>query len=92
MPELPSISEHVPGFEVTIWQGLLAPRGTPQAVIDRLRTELAVVLAQPEVRKTLVESGAGEPYHATLEQFAALIRSDFEQYGKVVKSIGFKVD
>ena len=92
MPELPSLSEHVPGFHLTIWQGLFAPRGTPQAIIDRLRTEVAAVLAQPEVRKTLVESGAGEPYNASPEEFTALIRSDYEKYGKVIKSIGFKVD
>jgi tripartite-type tricarboxylate transporter receptor subunit TctC len=91
-PELPSISEHVPGFHVTIWQGLFAPRGTPQPVIDRLRTELAAVLALPEVRKALVESGSGEPYNATPEEFAALIRSDHERYGRVIKSIGLKVD
>jgi tripartite-type tricarboxylate transporter receptor subunit TctC len=92
MPELPSIADHVPGFELTIWQGLFAPRGTPQAVIDTLRTELAVVLAQPEVAKALIESGAGEPYLASPDEFAALIRSDYERYGKVIKSIGFKVD
>ena len=91
-PELPSIAEHVPGYHLTIWQGLFAPRGTPQAIIDRLRTELAVVLALPEVRKTLVESGSGEPYNASPDEFAALIRSDYEKYGKVIKSIGLKVD
>ena len=92
MPELPSIADHVPGYELTIWQGLFAPRGTPQAIIDKLRTELAAVLAQPEVGKALIESGAGEPYFASQDEFAALIRSDYERYGKVIKSIGFKVD
>jgi tripartite-type tricarboxylate transporter receptor subunit TctC len=92
MPDLPSIGEHVPGFYLTIWQGMFAPRGTPPAIIDKLRTELAAVLAQPAVRKTLIESGAGEPYNSTPDEFAALIRSDFERYGKVIKSIGLKVD
>jgi tripartite-type tricarboxylate transporter receptor subunit TctC len=92
MPDLPSIADHVTGFYLTIWQGLFAPRGTPSAIIDRLRSELAAVLALPEVRKTLVESGAGEPYTASMDEFTALIRSDYERYGKVIKSIGFKVD
>ena len=92
MPELPSLADHVPGFHLTIWQGLFAPRGTPQAIIDRLRIEVAAVLAQPEVRKALVDSGAGEPYNTSPDEFAALIRSDYERYGKVIKSIGFKVD
>ena len=92
MPELPSIADHVTGFHLTIWQGLFAPRGTPQAIIDRLRVEAAAVLALPEVRKALVDSGAGEPYNTSPDEFAALMRSDYERYGKVIKSIGFKVD
>ena len=92
MPELPSIADHVAGFELTIWQGLFAPRGTPPAIIDRLRSEIAAVLKQPEVGKALIESGAGEPYFASMDEFTALIRSDHERYGKVIKSIGFKVD
>jgi tripartite-type tricarboxylate transporter receptor subunit TctC len=92
MPELPSIADHVPSFHLTLWQGLFAPRGTPQAIIDRLRTEIAAVLALPEVRKTLIDSGAGEPYTASSDEFAALIQADYERYGKVIRSIGFKVD
>src|SRR4029078_2989609 len=92
MPELPAIGEYVPGYEFSIWQGWFAPRGTPQAIIDKLRTELAAVLALPEVKKTLIDSGSGEPYMASPEETAALIRADYERYGKVVKSIGLKVD
>jgi tripartite-type tricarboxylate transporter receptor subunit TctC len=92
MPELPAIGEYVPGYEFSIWQGWFAPRGTPQAIIDKLRTELAAVLALPEVKKTLIDSGSGEPYMASPEETAALIRADYERYGKVVKSISLKVD
>ena len=91
-PELPSLADYLPGYHVTIWQGLFAPRGTPQAIVERLRTELAAVLALPEVRKTLVDSGAGEPFNASMDEFTALMRSDYERYGKVIKSIGLKVD
>jgi tripartite-type tricarboxylate transporter receptor subunit TctC len=91
-PELPSIGEQVPGFYLTIWQGMFAPRGTPQPIIERLRTEIAAVLAQPAVAKSLIETGSGEPYNSTPDEFAKLIRADYERYGKVVKSIGLKVD
>jgi hypothetical protein len=50
------------------------------------------VLALPEVKKTLIDSGSGEPYMASPEETAALIRADYERYGKVVKSISLKVD
>ena len=51
MPELPTIAEIYPGYEALIWQGLFAPAGTPQPIVDRLRAELKVVLAQPELAK-----------------------------------------
>jgi tripartite-type tricarboxylate transporter receptor subunit TctC len=92
MPELPSIADFYPGYRVALWHGVLAPRATPQAVVDRLRAELNAVLALPQVRDTLVSSGAGEPYITTPEEFTALIRTDYEAYGSVIKSIGLKVD
>jgi tripartite-type tricarboxylate transporter receptor subunit TctC len=92
MPELPSIADFYPGYRVALWHGVLAPRATPQAIVDRLRSELNAVLALPQVRETLVTSGAGEPYITTPEEFAALIRADHERYGAVIRSIGLKVD
>jgi tripartite-type tricarboxylate transporter receptor subunit TctC len=92
LPELPLISQFYPGYEVTIWQGLFAPVGTPQAVIDKLRTETNAVLALPEVAERLIASGSGEPYVATPEEFATLIRADYEKYGKLIRAIGVTVD
>jgi tripartite-type tricarboxylate transporter receptor subunit TctC len=92
LPELPLIGEFYPGYEVTIWHGLFAPVGTPQPIIDRLRSEVNAVLARPDVAERLTAAGAGEPYVITPEEFAALIRRDHESYGKVIKAIGLKVD
>jgi tripartite-type tricarboxylate transporter receptor subunit TctC len=92
MPEVPAIAETYPGYEVLNWHGLFAPLGTPQPIIDRLRSELAVVLAQPELRERLAHAGAGEPYIATPEQFAARIRSDHDKYGRLIRAIGLKVE
>jgi len=92
MPELPGIGEFYPGYQATLWHGIYAPRGTPQPILDKLRTEFNAVLATPEVKQRLISSGAGEPYITTPDEFAAVMRADYERYGTVIKSIGFKVD
>jgi tripartite-type tricarboxylate transporter receptor subunit TctC len=91
-PELSTINEIYPGYEVLIWQGLFAPAGTPQPIIDRLRAELQIVLAQPEFARRLADAGAGEPYVTTPEEFSARIKADYEKYGKLIRSIGVKVE
>ena len=91
-PELPTINEIYPGYEVLIWHGLFVPAGTPQPIIDRLRAEILVVLAQPEFAKRLADAGAGEPYPTTPEEFAARMRGDYEKYGKLIRSIGMKLE
>ena len=91
-PELPTINEIYPGYEALIWQGLFVPAGTPQFIIDRLRAELHVILAQPEIAKRLGDAGAGEPYITTPDEFAARIKSDYEKYGKLIRTIGLKVE
>jgi tripartite-type tricarboxylate transporter receptor subunit TctC len=92
MPELPTIGSFYPGYKSALWHGIFAPRGTPQPILDKLRTELNAVLAMPQVKELLVSSGAGEPYITTPDEFAAIMRADYERYGAVIKSIGFKVD
>lgn len=91
-PELPTIAEIYPGYEALIWHGLFVPAGTPQPIIDRLRAEIAEVLVQPEFKKRLADSGSGEPYISTPEEFAARIRGDYEKYGKLIRSIGVKLE
>jgi tripartite-type tricarboxylate transporter receptor subunit TctC len=92
LPDLPTIGEFYPGYEVTIWQGLFAPTGTPQAIIDKLRKGVNTVLAQPDVAKRLIASGSGVPSITTPEEFNAMIRADYESYGKLIKDIGLKID
>lgn len=92
MPELPGIGEVLPGYRVGLWHVLLAPRGTPQPIVDKLRTELNAVLKIPDVRNRLISTGSGEPYITTPQELQNLVRADYDQFGKLVKSIGFKVD
>ena len=91
-PELPTIGELYPGYEALIWQGLFVPAGTPQPIIEKLRSAIAEILLEPEFKKRLADSGSGEPYSTTPDEFTARIKSDYEKYGKLIRSIGVKVD
>jgi tripartite-type tricarboxylate transporter receptor subunit TctC len=92
LPELPTIGEFYPGYEMTIWLGLFAPAGTPGSVIARLREEVAKALALPDVKDKLANAGGLQPFATSPEAFAALIRTDHEKFGKLVREIGVKVD
>jgi tripartite-type tricarboxylate transporter receptor subunit TctC len=92
LPDLPSISELYPDYEVTLWQGLFAPVGTRPEIVARLRAEVNAVLAQSDVMDKLVAAGSGDPYITTQPEFAARIRADYDKYGKVIHDIGLKVE
>ncbi|HKW38152.1 MAG TPA: tripartite tricarboxylate transporter substrate binding protein [Burkholderiales bacterium] len=91
-PDLPTIGEFYPGYEVKIWLGLFATAGTPEPVLARLHAEVNKALAEPEVKRRLNAAGGLEPYITTPAEFGALIRSDYDKYGKIVKDVGIKVD
>jgi tripartite-type tricarboxylate transporter receptor subunit TctC len=91
-PQLPTIGELYPGFEVTIWLGLFAPAGTPEPVLGRLREEVAKALAADDVKDKLNNAGGLQPFATSPPDFAALIRNDYDKYGKLVREIGVKID
>jgi tripartite-type tricarboxylate transporter receptor subunit TctC len=91
-PELPTIGEFYPGYEVVIWLGLFSANGTPQPVLARLHDEVNKALADPEVKARLGKAGGMQPNPLSPEQFAAMIRRDYDKYGKLVKEIGVKVE
>ena len=92
LPDVPTIGEFYPGFANSIWFALCAPRGTPEAVVGRLRAEVNKVLAQPDTREKFSRGGALAPYITTPEEMAELFRSEYAKYGKIVKQVGVKVD
>jgi tripartite-type tricarboxylate transporter receptor subunit TctC len=92
LPDLPAIAEFYPGYEVTLWQGLFAPVGTPPEIVERLRTTVNAVLAVPELGEKLSAAGSGDPYISTQAEFAARIHADYQRYGKVISSIGLRVE
>lgn len=92
LPEVPSVAESgYPGYGHMTWIGLLAPTGTPQAIVQRLNKEVAAVLAQPEVRQRIMTIGA-EPVGKSVAEFEAMLKADYEATQKLVAQIGLKVD
>jgi tripartite-type tricarboxylate transporter receptor subunit TctC len=91
-PELPTIGDLYPGYEALIWHGLFVPAGVPQPIMDRLRGAIAEILVEPEFKKRLADSGSGEPYITKPDEFTARIKADYEKYGKLIRSIGVKID
>jgi tripartite-type tricarboxylate transporter receptor subunit TctC len=92
MPEVPTIAEAgVKGYESTIWIGLMAPRGTPKPVIDRLNAEVGKVLARPDVKKAWNAQGA-EPMTMTVGEFEKYLNGDIAKWAKVIRGAGIKVD
>jgi tripartite-type tricarboxylate transporter receptor subunit TctC len=89
LPDVQTVAESFPGFEVISWQGLCTPAGVPKAPLARLRTELAAVLALPETRKRLAEQSI-QPGTLTTDQFAKFIRSERDKFAKAVKDAGIK--
>jgi tripartite-type tricarboxylate transporter receptor subunit TctC len=92
MPDLPAIAETSPGFEVTLWQGLFAPIGTPPEIVARLRAEASAARVLPEVTERLAAAGAGEPLITTEAEFLTRIRADYDKFGKVIRGIGARVE
>ena len=90
-PELPTIAETVPGCQTTAWYGLMAPAGTPRAVLDKLQTATAKVLSSKEFSDALAKQGA-ETMGSTPQQFKALIVQDLATWSRIVKTSGAKVD
>jgi tripartite-type tricarboxylate transporter receptor subunit TctC len=91
-PELPTFAESgLPGFEVTAWDGIFAPAGTPPAVIDRLNAAIRQALDDPELRETLLSRGA-QPVAGTSAEFARHIQSESEKWAQVVHASGAKID
>jgi tripartite-type tricarboxylate transporter receptor subunit TctC len=77
---------------VTIWLGLFAPAGTPEPVIAKLREEVNKALSEAELAGKLNVTGALQPLILSMADFTALIRHDHDKYGKLVRSIGVKID
>jgi tripartite-type tricarboxylate transporter receptor subunit TctC len=87
LPDLPTVADFVPGYEASAWYGLGVPKGTPEAIVDRLNTEINAILADPKAKARFAELGAsllaGSP-----AEFGQLVADETEKWAKVVKFSG----
>jgi tripartite-type tricarboxylate transporter receptor subunit TctC len=89
-PDVPTVAETVPGYEATIWLGVMAPKGTPKEVVTYLNTEINKVISRADVKEKWLTQGA-IPMTQTPEEFDAFLRKDIEKWADVVKVSGAKV-
>jgi tripartite-type tricarboxylate transporter receptor subunit TctC len=89
-PDLPTVAASIPGFDFTVWQGLAAPAGTPATVIQKLYAEVAKIMAQPAVKKILVDLGA-DPISVDPDGFAAYIGRENEKWRRLAKDAKISV-
>ena len=91
LPDIPTISEVIPGFEATAWHGLVAPAGTPKEIIATLNRGMLTALNDPEVRSSLTKLGV-DIGGTTPEEFAAYIKSEISKWAALIKASGATLD
>jgi tripartite-type tricarboxylate transporter receptor subunit TctC len=92
LPEVPTVDEQgLKGYDLNTWTSLVAPSGTPTAILDRLNNEVANIIAQPEVQKRLIEMGF-IPVGNSREQFARFLVAEYANWAKIVQASGAKVE
>jgi tripartite-type tricarboxylate transporter receptor subunit TctC len=91
LPNVPTVAEAgVPGYEATIWLGIMAPAGTPTEIVDKLNAEIGKVLAKPAIREAWAKQGA-VPTTMTPAEFGAFLQRDIDKWAKVIQVSGAKV-
>lgn len=92
MPSVPTVAESgLPSYEFELWGGFVAPAGLPFSIVQELAGSMMEALKKPEVQEILVRDG-GEALYLAPDRFAALIRSDYDKWGKVVREAGIQAD
>ncbi len=90
-PDVPAMSETIPGFEAESWQGVLAPAGTPASIVGKLNATIVKIVQMPDVHQRMVDLGYN-PVGSSPNEFAAFIKSEMVKWAKVVKASGARAD
>ena len=92
LPDVPTVAEAgVPGYEAYVWMGLLAPKGTPPAIVDKLHRAIVQVLAEDEVKRYMAQASI-EAVGSTPAEFGTFFRAEREQWAKIIRETGAKID
>jgi tripartite-type tricarboxylate transporter receptor subunit TctC len=91
LPDIPTVSEFVPGYEASTWYGVGVPKNTPAEIVDKLNKEINAVLADPKIKARLADLG-GPPLPGSPADFAKLIADETEKWGKVIRTANIKPD
>jgi tripartite-type tricarboxylate transporter receptor subunit TctC len=91
LPEVPAISEVIPGYEVALWNGIMGPAGLPAPVVARLASEIVAIVGSPEMRSRLAEQGS-DPVGSTPQEFAAFVAAEQPKWAELVRISGATVD
>ncbi|WP_454740139.1 Bug family tripartite tricarboxylate transporter substrate binding protein [Cupriavidus necator] len=89
LPDVPAVAEVLPGFSSSAWFGLLAPKGTPDAIIEKLNAVIVATVAQPNIQKVLEEKMV-EPHSSTPKEFEALIKREMDVWGAVIRKANIR--
>ena len=91
LPDVPTVAESgFPGFEVSLWLGFFAPKGTPAPIVSRLQDELVKIAQSPEMKEQFERNGA-DPMTATPAELNKLMKSELDKYSKVIKQANIKM-
>ena len=91
LPELPTVGETLAGYEVAVWYGVWAPAGTPADIVTRLNTEVNRIMTLTDIQQRLAAMGA-EHVSLPVPEASALLRGDYERWGRIIKDAGIKAD
>jgi tripartite-type tricarboxylate transporter receptor subunit TctC len=91
LPEVPTMAESMPGFELSAWYGVLGPAKMPPVIVKRLNDEIANALRDPDMKVRLAQQGM-EPLTSSAEGYASYMRRDFDRWAKTIKAAGVKLE
>jgi tripartite-type tricarboxylate transporter receptor subunit TctC len=92
LPDVPTLHESgLPGYEATIWLGLMAPKGTPAAIVQQLNDAVSRIVSQPEVQQLWLKQGA-TPLLMNPQAFEKYLREDIDKWARVIQSAGIRAD
>jgi tripartite-type tricarboxylate transporter receptor subunit TctC len=89
LPDVPTLGETLPGYELGVWYGVFGPANMSKELVTKLNTEINKALSTPEVRASMGAIGV-EIVHGTAHEFATVLRSDADRYGKIIRELGIK--